>query len=113
MNNDLIWKQPFWDMNDYQRDFVWLGIDRRLLMNEYIATPKMVEQIDNNFTYHPPIGTQQERYVDLRETAKGLAYKACNNCPTSRELSLALTKLEEFVFWANAAIARNETLEKK
>jgi hypothetical protein len=29
-------------------------------------------------------------------------------CPGSRELSLAITKLEEAVFWANAAIARNE-----
>lgn len=29
-------------------------------------------------------------------------------CPDSRELSTALTKLEEAVFWANAAIARNE-----
>ena len=30
-------------------------------------------------------------------------------CPESRELSLALTHLEEAVMQANAAIARNET----
>ncbi len=29
-------------------------------------------------------------------------------CPDSRELSLAITHLEEVVFWANAAIARHE-----
>lgn len=23
--------QPAWDMNDYSRDFTWLGIDRSLL----------------------------------------------------------------------------------
>jgi hypothetical protein len=28
-------------------------------------------------------------------------------CPNSRERSLALTKLEECMFWANASIARN------
>lgn len=28
-------------------------------------------------------------------------------CPDTRELSLAMTKLEEAMFWANAAIARN------
>ena len=30
------------------------------------------------------------------------------SCPDSRELSLALTNLEQAVFWANASIARNE-----
>ena len=29
-------------------------------------------------------------------------------CPESREKSLAVTKLEEVVFWSNAAIAREE-----
>ena len=29
-------------------------------------------------------------------------------CPESREKSLAFTKLEECIMWANAAIARNE-----
>lgn len=30
-------------------------------------------------------------------------------CPESREKSLAFTKLEECIMWANAAIFRNET----
>ena len=29
-------------------------------------------------------------------------------CPDSREKSTAITKIEEAVMWANAAIARNE-----
>lgn len=29
-------------------------------------------------------------------------------CPSSRERSLAMTKLEEAVMWANSAIARNK-----
>jgi hypothetical protein len=64
--------------------------------------------IDNNFTYHPPFGTQAARYEELRELAKGLAASYLEHCPESRERSLALTKLEEAVMWANAAIARNE-----
>lgn len=30
-----------------------------------------------------------------------------NLCPDSRELSLAITKLEEAIMWANASIARS------
>jgi len=64
--------------------------------------------IDNNFTYHPPVGDQQERYEKLREKAKELAWMVLEYCPESRERSLALTELETSIFWANASIARNE-----
>lgn len=66
------------------------------------------KSIENNFTYHPPIGDQQSRYELLRDRAKELAYFFDTQCPPSREKSLAITKLEEAVMWANAAIARNE-----
>ena len=64
--------------------------------------------IDNNFTYHPPLTGQPERYENLRASARELAHLFDATCPPSRELSLALTNLEQAVFWANAAIARNE-----
>ena len=64
--------------------------------------------LDQNFTYHPPKGNQTERYAYLREYAKGMAFRIMESCPPSRERSLAITKLEEAVMWANAAIARNE-----
>jgi len=66
------------------------------------------EEIENNFKYHKPTQSQQERYVSLREKAKELAYLIGNYCPQSREKSLAFTKLEEAIMWANASIARNE-----
>ncbi len=66
------------------------------------------EQIDNNFRYHPPKGDQQKRYIQIREQAKIVAEVINNNCPESREKSLAMTNLEQTVMWANAAIARNE-----
>lgn len=66
------------------------------------------EDIDNDFTYHAPKPGQAERYAEIRGGAKILALHLLSDCPQSRELSLAITKLEEAVFWANAAIARNE-----
>lgn len=68
----------------------------------------MQEELNNRFTYHAPKEGQPERYILIRDTAKQLAELITENTPASREQSLALTKLEESVFWANASIARNE-----
>jgi hypothetical protein len=69
-----------------------------------------VEQamLDKVFTYHAPEGDQPARYVALRDRAREYAELVIRLAPASRERSLAMTKLEEVVFWANAAIARNE-----
>ena len=66
------------------------------------------KQLEKDFTYHPPKGDQPERYVRIRDTSKFLAMLICQDCPASRERSLAITNLEQAVMWANAAIARNE-----
>lgn len=66
------------------------------------------EAILNRFTYHPPKGDQAARYNHLRAVARSLALDIASTCPPSRERSIALTKLEEAVMWANASIARNE-----
>lgn len=65
-------------------------------------------EIENNYTYHAPKEDQPERYERIRYKAKMLAAYINEKCPESREKSLALTKLEETVMWANASIARNE-----
>ncbi|MGE7828914.1 DUF7681 family protein [Paenibacillus sp. NPDC093718] len=67
----------------------------------------MNEQIENNFSYHAPMPGQPEIYQEIREKAKELAYLIDQKAPGSREKSLAMTNLEQAVFWANAAIARN------
>jgi hypothetical protein len=64
--------------------------------------------IDNIFQYHAPKGTQQERYVAIREAAKQFAHLIAASTPQSREQSVALTNLQQSVMWANAAIAINE-----
>lgn len=62
--------------------------------------------IEKNFTYHEPDMNQVSRCDGIRENAKGFAFLLEKLCPESRERSLAMTKLEECVMWANAAIAR-------
>ena len=66
------------------------------------------ETLERIFTYHEPKGTQVERYQAIRSTGKFLAVLVTESTPKSREQALALTKIEEAVMWANAAIARNE-----
>jgi hypothetical protein len=63
-------------------------------------------QIVRNFTYHSPQAGQSEKYEALRAKARVLAVLIAASCPASRERSLAMTKLEESIFWANASIAR-------
>jgi len=68
-----------------------------------------MDDLANRFTYHAPFGDQPTRYEMIRDRGLNLAQFMTEKCPPSRELSLALTNLEQAVMWANAAIARNET----
>lgn len=72
-------------------------------------TEKDRERLDKDFSYHPPAGTQWSCYEGNRDDAKEFAHNLMRRCPPSRELSLALTNLEQCVMWANASIARNES----
>lgn len=74
-----------------------------------------MDGLENRFTYHPPdkdkvvTGLDQgERYETLRNHGHQFAKLIEALTPSSREQSLAITKLEECIFWANASIARNE-----
>ena len=66
----------------------------------------MQDQIDNNFRYHAPKKGQPGIYEIIRAKGKDMAECIDYHCPNSREKSVAITKLEEAVMWANAAIAR-------
>lgn len=65
--------------------------------------------ITNRFDYHPP---QSERRRNAHEDVRGLLQDAAHELnhmlPEGREKSSAVTKLEEAMFWANAALARSE-----
>lgn len=64
--------------------------------------------LENRFTYHKPLPGQPEAYVAIRTQALELAKLMSDLVPESRELSLAITRVEEAVMWANAGIARHE-----
>jgi len=68
----------------------------------------LIRRIENDFTYHPPTPEQVRKYEVLRENAKHFAHLIVELTPPGREQSLALTHLEDVVYCANAAIARNE-----
>ena len=65
------------------------------------------EDIENRFTYHAPKDGQLEIYQNIRTLAKELALEIDEVVPEGREKSIAITKLEEAVMWANSGIARH------
>lgn len=70
--------------------------------------PKSSADIDNRFEFHP--ATTEEKRSDhgsIRLACRELGHKFDRDLPPGREKALAITKLEEAMFWANAAIARN------
>lgn len=68
-------------------------------------------ELKKRFTYHAPQPIHIQKFEDIRKNALYFANLLKVHCPESRELSLAITKVEEAVMWANAAIARNEKEE--
>lgn len=66
-----------------------------------------LNDLENRFTYHAPKPGQADSYQTIRLKALQFALLVDQLAPESRELSLAITKIEEAVFWANAAIARD------
>ena len=71
---------------------------------------ELLKRINNDFAHHPP---KDEDKVEAHERVRRTLHDAANDlvglCPESRELSLALTNLEQAMFWANAAIAREDS----
>ncbi|UPK45754.1 DUF7681 family protein [Paenibacillus pabuli] len=64
--------------------------------------------IQNNFKYHKADEAKGKKHDTVRDSCRDLADALDKLLPNSREKSLALTKLEETMMWANAAIARND-----
>ena len=66
------------------------------------------EDIAHRFAFHAA-ATQEKRdeHTSVRQMCRQLADELNERLPEGREKSLAITHLEEVMFWGNAAIARN------
>jgi len=68
------------------------------------------EDIDNRFDFHAAISVEKRMaHEAIREQCRVLAHKINEQVPEGREKSLAITKLEEVMFWSNAGTARMNT----
>lgn len=73
------------------------------------ATDALLDRIKLDFQlYREPRADQRFRTDRLTDRARELAQSMALICPASRELSTALTALEESLAWAQKAIMRNE-----
>jgi hypothetical protein len=70
-------------------------------------TSESIADITNRFSYHRPDEKKAEKHEKIRGDMLRTAHYWNGELPDSREKALAITKLEEAMFWANAAIARN------
>ena len=63
--------------------------------------------IKHRFAF-PAAADQEKRdaHASARQACRQAAERIDELCPEGREKALAITKLEEAMFWANAALAR-------
>lgn len=66
-----------------------------------------IVDIQNRFFYHPPTESKKLDHEHVRRMSTDMALELNDLLPEGREKSLAITHLEEVMFWSNAAIARH------
>lgn len=70
--------------------------------------PKLTDtELTNRFTYHPPTDKTRPKHEKVNDTLIAAAFILNDVCPPGRNLSLALTALEDAKMRANAAIAQD------
>lgn len=66
------------------------------------------KDIDHRFAFHAaPNAEKRMEHTSIRALVKELAIEMNERLPEGREKAIVLTKLEEVMFWGNAAIARD------
>lgn len=75
---------------------------------QVVVTAEQQKDLGRRFSHHPPGEGGTVSHEGVRFVCKEAANYILRSVPPGREQSLALTKLEEAMFWANAGIAREE-----
>lgn len=66
-----------------------------------------IEDLQNRFDYHPlRDGHDAAKHARVRNVLFDAARMVVEEVPEGREQAMAVTKLEEAMFWANAGVAR-------
>lgn len=68
------------------------------------------ELLRHRFNYYKPTGNKAVYHQEVRNGCLDLALLINTKCPDCREQAVAITKLEEVMMWAMAAIARNDEI---
>ena len=71
----------------------------------------LLDRLEIVYAAKPLSPKQTERVDRLRQSIKRSAKNVATHAPSSREKSIALGKLEEALFWARAAIAREDSFD--
>ena len=70
-------------------------------------------ELVRRFTYHKLTSNQPKQYEQIRDLGHRFADVINGICPDNREKSVAITKIEEAVMWANASIARGDEVDHR
>jgi hypothetical protein len=69
--------------------------------------PDLADELERRFTYHAPRTPERAAEHDaVRQSHLALAKQMAALLPEGREKALVVKSLEESMFWANAAVAR-------
>jgi hypothetical protein len=67
------------------------------------------EDIEHRFAFHAATTDEKrDAHTSVRQACRRLADHINETCPDGREKSLAVTAIEEAMFWGNAALARQQ-----
>ena len=78
------------------------------MARESCPEPGIGDNLRDRFRHHKPGEAIEIRLDSVRDLCGTVAREIQHLTPVSREQSLALTHVEEVMFWANAAIARHQ-----
>lgn len=76
-----------------------------------MAKSVLLDRIESDFTYHPPSPKKRRVHQEIDRVTRVVAQWIVQLCPEGRDLSIALTSLEDVRMRCNKAIALGSELD--